>query len=101
MVLVQELIRSLVALVDIFFTVVYWLLVIRIVLGWVGVNPYTTYNDILSGVFQITDVILRPFQRLPLRLGLFDFSPIVAFIALQLLQRVLILGLSQLVGFFR
>ena len=101
MVLVQELIRSLVSLVDIFFTVLYWLLVIRIVLGWVGVNPYTTSNDILGGIFQITDAVLRPFQRLPLRMGLFDFSPIVAFIVLQLLQRVLILGLYQLGGFFR
>ena len=94
-------IRSLVALVDILFTVLYWLLVIRIVLGWVGVNSYTTFNEILSGIFQITDVILKPFQRLPLRLGFFDFSPIVAFIVLQFLQRLLILGLYQLGGFFR
>lgn len=101
MVIVQEVTRSLIALVDIFFTVLYWLLVIRIVLGWVGVNPSTTYNELLGALYQITDVILKPFQRLPLRLGMIDFSPIVAFIALQLAQRLLVLSLYQLGGFLR
>ena len=101
MVLIQEIIRSLASLVDIFFTVLYWLLVIRIVLGWVGVNPYTTYNEVLGVLYQVTDVILRPFQRIPLRVGLFDFSPIVAFVVLQLIQRLLVIGLYQLGGLFR
>ena len=101
MVLIQELIRSLVALVDIFFTVLYWLLVVRIVLSWVGVNPYMTVNELLNALYQITDVILRPFQRLPLRIGPLDLSPIVAFVALQFLQRIIILGLYQLGGFLR
>lgn len=101
MVLIQELIRSLVALVDIFFTVIYWLLVIRIVLSWVGVSPYTTYNELLGALYQVTDVILTPFQRLPLRVGMMDLSPVVAFITLQLLQRLLILSLYQLGGFLR
>lgn len=92
----QEIVRSLIALVDIAFTVIYWLLVIRIVLSWVGVHPYTTGNELLSALYQVTDVILRPFQRLPLRIGMMDFSPIVAFIVLQLLQRLIMLGLYHL-----
>ncbi len=98
MVILHELIRSLVVLVDIFFTVLYWLLVIRIVLSWVGVNPYTTFNDLLATLYQVTDVILRPFQRLPLRIGMIDFSAIVAFVALQFVHRIAVLGLSQLLG---
>ena len=101
MVLIQEIIRSLASLVDIVFTVLYWLLVIRIVLGWVWVNPSTTYNEVLGALYQVTDVILRPFQRIPLRVGLFDFSPIVAFVVLQLIQRLVVIGLYQLGGLFR
>ena len=98
MVIVQELIRSLITLVDIFFTVLYWLLVIRIVVSWFGVNPHTTYNEVLGALFQITDVILAPFQRLPLRIGLLDLSPIVAFVTLQFLHRITLLLLSRLNG---
>jgi len=101
MVIVQELIRSVIMLVDIFFTILYWLLVIRIILSWVGVNPSTTYNEPLGALYQVTDLILKPFARLPLRLGMIDFSPIVAFVVLQLLQRLIVLSLYQLGGFFR
>ena len=99
--IVQELISSLVMLVNIFFTILYWLLVIRIVLSWFGVNPHLTSNELLSALYQVTDVILRPFQRLPLHIGLFDFSPIVAFVVLQLLQRLCVLGLYSLIGVTR
>ena len=98
MVIVSELIRSLVTLVDIVFTVLYWLLVVRIILSWVGVTPYTNFNEILAALFQVTDVILAPFQRLPLRLGLIDFSPIVAFLVLQFLHRISIALLYQVGG---
>ena len=98
MVIVQELMRSLVSLVDILFTVLYWMLVIRIVLSWVGVSPYTTYNELLGALYQVTDVILRPFQKLPLRIGMMDFSPVVAFITLRFVQRITILLLYRLIG---
>ncbi len=88
-------------MVDIFFTVLYWLLVIRIILSWIGVTPQTTFNEVLNALYQITDAILRPFQRLPLRIGMIDLSPIVAFVALQFLQRIIVLTLYQLGGFFR
>ena len=101
MVIAQELVRSLIMLVDIFFTVLYWLLVIRIVLSWFGVHPFLSGNELLSALFQVTDVILTPFRRLPLRLGMIDFSPIVAFIVMQFLQRAITLLLYQLGGFMR
>ena len=101
MVLVQELISSLVALVNIFFTILYWLLVARIVLSWLGVHPSTTYNDLLGALFQVTDAVLRPFRRLPLQVGLVDLSPVVAFIALQFLQRVLVSALYGVAGMLR
>jgi len=96
MVIVQELIRSLTLLVQIFFTILYWMLVIRIVLSWFGVNPETTFNEMLGVLFQVTDILLAPFRRLPLRIGTLDLSPIVAFVTLQFLQHVILIGLSSL-----
>ena len=98
MVIARELIYSLVSLVNILFTVLYWMLVIRIVLSWFGVNPYTSYNELLGALFHVTDLLLKPFRKLPLALGPIDLSPIVAFIALQLLQRVITLLLYRLAG---
>ncbi len=98
MVVVQELINSLVILVNGVFTVLSWLLVIRIVLSWFGVNPYTTYNELLGALYQITDVLLKPFKRLPLTLGVLDLTPMVAFIALRFLQRMVVMGLYSLGG---
>ena len=99
MFIAHELIRSLIAFVNIFFTILYWLLVIRIVLSWFGVSPYTAYNELLGALYQVTDLILKPLRRLPLQLGMIDFTPIVAFIALQFLQRVIALMLYRLGGF--
>jgi YggT family protein len=87
-------------LVNIFFTILYWLLVARIVLSWFGVNPYTTSNEPLGVLYQVTDVILRPFRRLPLRIGVLDLSPVVAFLALQFIQRLRVIGLYRLAVVF-
>lgn len=99
MFIAHELIRSLIMLVDIFFTILYWMLVIRIILSWIGVSPHTHYNELLGMLFQVTDMVLAPFRRLPLQIGMFDFSMIVAFVVLQFLQRVIVLSLYRLGGF--
>ena len=90
MFVVQELVHSLTMLVNIFFNILYVLLVVRVLLSWFNVNPYTTGNDLLSAVFQITDTILAPFRRLPLRIGMIDLSAIVAFVVIQFIHHVLI-----------
>ncbi len=94
----RQLILSVVPLVNILCTVLYWMLVIRIVLSWFGVNPYTSYNELLGALFQVTDQLLKPFRKLPLTIGMIDLSPIVAFITLQFVQRVLIFLLYRLAG---
>ncbi|MFN2370728.1 MAG: YggT family protein [Candidatus Krumholzibacteriia bacterium] len=64
-----------------------WLILARVILSWV--NP-TPRNEILRGVIRATEPVLAPLRAiLPFR-GL-DFSPIVAFLILRLLMR-LILG---------
>jgi len=65
-----------------------WLIVVRALMSWF-VSPYSD-NPLVVGIRKITDPILRPLAgMLPLAGGV-DFSPIIAFFAIILLQRVII-----------
>jgi len=87
-----ELFRSLALLVSLLFNIVYFVLVIRIILSWVGADPY---NEIVRIIYSVTDPILAPFRRLPLQMGAIDFSPIVAFLVLSVLRNFIVNILYQ------
>ena len=78
--------------------VFYWLLIVRIILSWVGINPYLHTNELLGAIYQATDFILRPFRRLPLQAGPIDFSPMVAIMALYALPQLVASLLYWMVG---
>lgn len=84
---------SLALLFSIFFRILYFLLVVRIILSWFQVSSYSELANIL---YRITDPILIPFRRLPLQVGMIDFSPILAFFALAFLDHFLVGILRQL-----
>lgn len=88
-----ELVRSLALLISLIFNILYFLLVIRIILSWVNAD---TYNEIVQIIYRITDPILAPFRRLPLRIGGIDFSPIIAFLAISVLKNFLVNVLYQI-----
>ena len=93
MFILSELIRSLALLVTLLFNIVFILLVIRIILSWVNPDPY---NEIVQVIYRITDPILMPFRRLPLQVGMIDFSPIVAFLVLSVLRSFIVNILYQI-----
>lgn len=93
MFILGELFNSLALLFNMIFRIIYFLLVIRIILSWFSVNPY---NEIVQILYKITEPILSPFRRLPLRFGMIDFSPILAFIALSFLGNLIVGILTQL-----
>jgi YggT family protein len=93
MFVVGEVVRSLALLISLVFNVVYFVLVIRIILSWVGADPY---NEIVRVIYAITEPILAPFRRLPLQAGAIDFSPILAFIVLAVLRNFIINILYQI-----
>jgi YggT family protein len=93
MFILAELIRGLALLVSILFSVVYFVLVIRIVISWVGADEY---NEIVRIVYSVTDPILAPLRRLPLQVGMIDFSPVVAFLLLSVAKNVIVGILYQL-----
>ncbi len=67
----------------------------RVVLSWFMVNPTSGFVVSLYQVlFQVTEPILGPLRRIIPTIGMFDISPIVAIIVLQIIGRVLIQALS-------
>lgn len=93
MFILGQLFDSLALLFSMVFNVLYFLLIIRIILSWFRVDPY---NEIVQLLYKITEPILIPFRRLPLRFGAIDFSPMVAFIALAFLRNFVVGVLTQL-----
>ncbi len=92
MYVIGQFLASLAYLFNMIFNVLYFLLVVRIILSWFGVNPY---NEIVQVLFRITEPILAPFRRLPLQVGFIDFSPILAFMLLWFLRSFIVGVLSH------
>ncbi|KJJ85107.1 Protein of unknown function YGGT [Candidatus Omnitrophus magneticus] len=87
MFILAELLKSVALLISLVFNILYFVLVVRIILSWVGAD---IYNDIVQLVYKVTDPILEPFKRLPLQTGNIDFSPILAFIVLSVLKSFIV-----------
>ena len=82
-------IRYLISFVNLFFTVLDWLIIIRILLSWFpNIDPY---NPLVMLLRQITDPILEPARRIIPPLGMIDFSPIVVLLVLDLIIRPFII----------
>ncbi len=64
-----------------------WLIIIRVVLSWMPVDPYSPLVRLLR---ELTDPVLEPFRRLIPPMGGFDFSPIVALFVLEFLEQFLL-----------
>ena len=75
-----------------------FLLLIRVLLSWINVDPYRPVIDhpVVDILQRITDPVLAPLRRLiPPIGGAVDISPVVALIILEVLRRILV---SVLVG---
>ena len=82
-----EIFASLAFLVNGICTILYWLLFARIICSWLPVDPY---NTIVLFLVQVTDPLLMPFRRIPLRVGVMDLTPLLAFATLYFINRVLV-----------
>ena len=63
-----------------------WLIIGRSLLSWF---PNARGNPLVEMVFQVTDPILVPLQRIVPRLGVIDISPMIATLVLFLLAAAL------------
>ena len=65
-----------------------FLIIVRLLLTWIPtiVDPYHPIVQLLG---QITEPVLEPARRLIPPIGMIDISPIVVFIALNFISRML------------
>jgi len=82
-------------ILDIGFTILYWLILIRALISWVNPDPY---NPIVQFLYKTTEPILYPIRKLlpsGFRFGI-DISPIIAFLAIIFLKSFLVKALVDL-----
>jgi YggT family protein len=64
-----------------------WLaLLVRVILSWFPIDPS---NPLVRILWEVTEPILAPFRRVIPRIGMFDLSPIAAFLVISFLQQSL------------
>ncbi len=83
----------LVRAISLFASLLSFALVAMCVLSFVvAYNPYSSAGKIYQVLVKITDPIVMPFRRLMSRFntGMVDFSPMLAMIAIQIVERILI-----------
>jgi len=75
-----------VGLVSLLFEGYYILIVVRILMSWFP----RVDNDFIRFVIGLTDPLLNYFRKILPRVGMLDFSPLVAVIALDLAKTILL-----------
>jgi YggT family protein len=80
-------------LISLAFQIYEFLILIRVILSWVNVNPYNPAIDhpLVRILNQITDPVLNPLRRIiPPIGGMIDISPVVALIGLEIVRAILV-----------
>jgi YggT family protein len=92
-----------ITLVHYLFQLLWWIVLADVILSWVLAvqRPRWAYHPAVRLVQEIAFQILRPFRRLLDRLGLrtgpIDFSPMVAILALQVIE-IFVIRLLIMIG---
>jgi len=69
-------------------TILWIALLARVILSWFNIDQSSPFYPIVSIAHQLTEPILAPIRKVLPRTGMFDFSPIVAFILISLIRNV-------------
>ena len=76
-------------LVSLFFTVLMTAILIRVIASWFGIGPYRRW---MRPIMALTSWLIDPIRRILPPFGMFDFSPMVAWLVLYVV-RGFVLGL--------
>jgi YggT family protein len=78
-----------VALICLLLSIYSLVILARIILSWVRIDPDSPLSSFYSVVFNLTEPVLGPLRRAipPVRLGMaaLDLSPLIVFIVIQLI----------------
>ncbi|MCV4158733.1 YggT family protein [Pseudomonas aeruginosa] len=91
--IMQLLIWSIIAVTSLFLKVFFFALIISVILSWVAPGSYNPGAQLVN---QICEPLLMPFRKLLPNLGGLDISPIFAFLALKLIDMLVINNLAAM-----
>ena len=81
----------LVEIIYIFLQIIAFAIFLRVILSWFVMGTRNTFFiNTYQVLYQLTEPILSPLRRIIPNLGMFDITPIVAFILLQVIGDVLV-----------
>ncbi|MEZ2745656.1 YggT family protein [Halopseudomonas bauzanensis] len=93
--ILQLLVWSLVGITALFLKIFFFALIISVILSWVA--PHS-HNPAAVLVYQLCEPVLAPIRRFLPSMGGLDLSPIFAFIALNLLDMLVVTNLAVATG---
>lgn len=79
--------------ISILFEILNLAIIARVLISWVNLRPD---HPIVEFLYSVTEPILGPIRRFMPQIGMFDLSPIVAIILLELIRSLLISLLAGL-----
>lgn len=91
----QLLVWSVISITSLFLKVFFFAMIISVILSWVSPGSYNPGAQLVN---QICEPLLAPFRKLLPNLGGLDISPIFAFIALKLIDMLVIGNLAAMTG---
>lgn len=74
----------------------FWLIIVSVVLSWISPG----HSPVTGLIQQLAEPVLAPFRRLLPSMGGMDLSPILAFLAIQVIQILLGAAAGSLHGMF-
>jgi len=81
----------LVKTVTLFFEVLFWLIIARVIFSWFRPSRYVRwYYELNRTVFRLTEPFLAPIRNVLPPTGLVDFSPFIALILLRVVEGLLL-----------
>lgn len=86
-----NMINNVIFVVHNLFEIYFWLILVRCLLSFVPSIDW--YKQPFEGLKDVTDLYLNLFRKIVPPIGGLDFSPIIAIIALQILEYVILYAL--------
>ena len=86
---------NVVSIINILFTCYFWLLIIRIIGSWF---PSFNNSQFMHFVAFYTEPYLQLFRKVIPPVGMLDFSVIIAFIVLRIIQSFVVYFLARVIG---
>jgi YggT family protein len=83
-----------IGLIRFLFEVYAVILLARVLLSWVQVDPN---NPLVKIIYQLTEPLLAPIRRILPQSGGVDFSPMVALVVLLVAEQIVVMLLSAFV----